>query len=46
MLNAAAAIYVSGRAKTYDEAVRAAKEAVTSGAGVVALERLRMASKA
>jgi anthranilate phosphoribosyltransferase len=45
VLNAAAAIYVSGRMKNYGEAVEAAKEAVSSGAGVVALERLRMASK-
>jgi anthranilate phosphoribosyltransferase len=45
VLNAAAAIYVSGRATTFDEAVDTAREAVASGAGVVALERLRMASR-
>jgi anthranilate phosphoribosyltransferase len=45
VLNAAAALYVSGRLKSYGEAVEAAREAVSSGAGVVALERLRMASK-
>jgi anthranilate phosphoribosyltransferase len=45
VLNAAAAIYVSGLAATYDDAVTAAHEAVTSGAGVVALERLRMAAR-
>jgi anthranilate phosphoribosyltransferase len=46
VLNAAAAIYVSGRANKFAEAVEAAREAVTSGAGVVALERLRMSSRA
>ena len=45
VLNAAAALYVSGSMRSYGEAVEAAREAVSSGAGVVALERLRMASK-
>jgi anthranilate phosphoribosyltransferase len=45
VLNAAAAIYVSGHAKKFGDAVEAAREAVASGAGVVALERLRMASR-
>jgi anthranilate phosphoribosyltransferase len=45
VLNAAAALYVGGSMKNYGEAVEAAKEAVSSGAGVVALEKLRMASK-
>lgn len=46
ILNAAAAIYVSGRAENFGEAVEAAREAVSSGAGVVALERLRQAARA
>ena len=46
VLNSAAAIYVSGKAKSFDQAVEAAREAVSSGAGVVALERLRTSSKA
>ena len=45
VLNAAAAIYVSGRTKSYSEAVELSREAVTNGAGVVALERLRSASR-
>jgi anthranilate phosphoribosyltransferase len=45
VLNAAAAIYVSGLAKTYDESVAVANEAVSSGAGVEALERLRRAAR-
>ena len=45
VLNAAAAIYVSGAVKSFGEAVEAATEAVSSGAGVVALERLRASSK-
>jgi anthranilate phosphoribosyltransferase len=43
VLNAAAAIYVSGTVGTFDDAVTAAREAVHSGAGLKALERLRSA---
>jgi anthranilate phosphoribosyltransferase len=46
VLNSAAAIYVSGKAESFGQAVEAAREAVSSGAGVVALERLRTSSKA
>jgi anthranilate phosphoribosyltransferase len=45
VLNAAAAIYVSGKAKSYGDAVEISREAVTSGSGLVALERLRSASR-
>jgi anthranilate phosphoribosyltransferase len=45
VLNAAAAIYVSGRARSFAEGVDAAREAVASGAGVVALEKLRAAAR-
>jgi anthranilate phosphoribosyltransferase len=41
LLNAAAAIYVAGKAKRYEEAVGLAKEALAAGAGMAALERLR-----
>ena len=44
VLNAAAAIYVSGRVDGFADAVRYAREALTSGAGLAALERLRAAS--
>jgi len=43
VLNAAAAFYVSGRAKDFGEGVEAAKAAIASGVGLVALERLRAA---
>jgi anthranilate phosphoribosyltransferase len=43
VLNAAAAIYVTGNVQSFDEGVDAAREAVHSGAGLVALERLRAA---
>jgi anthranilate phosphoribosyltransferase len=43
VLNAAAAFYVSGRASDFGEGVEAAREAIGSGAGLVALERLRAA---
>lgn len=43
VLNAAAAIYASDTVKTYDEAVEAARGSIVSGAGLVALERLRAA---
>lgn len=40
-LNAAAAIYLSGRAGSYYEGVTRAREALKAGAGLTALERLR-----
>jgi anthranilate phosphoribosyltransferase len=43
VLNAAAALYVSGTAATYDNAVEQSKAAIESGAGIVALDRLRVA---
>ena len=44
LLNAAGAIYVSGKAPTYAAAFEVAKEALQSGAGTAALERLRAAA--
>ena len=44
ILNAAAAIYVSGRVKTYDEGVAAAKKSIDSGEAKAVLGRLRRAS--
>jgi anthranilate phosphoribosyltransferase len=43
VLNAAAAIYLSGRVDSYKEGVEAAKFALASGAGLEALEKLRAA---
>jgi anthranilate phosphoribosyltransferase len=43
VLNAAAAFYVAGAAPTFDEGVSAATAAIKSGAGLVALDRLRAA---
>ena len=43
VLNAAAALYVGGAAPTFDDAVASATEAVKSGVGLDALERLRKA---
>ena len=43
VLNAAAAIYVSGKAATVQDGVAAAEQALDSGAGMAALERLRAA---
>jgi anthranilate phosphoribosyltransferase len=43
VLNAAAAFYVSGKTKDFGEGVEAAKAAISSGVGLVALERLRAA---
>jgi anthranilate phosphoribosyltransferase len=43
VLNAAAAFYVSGRVDTFADGVDAAREAITTGVGLVALERLRAA---
>jgi anthranilate phosphoribosyltransferase len=45
VLNAAAAIYVSGTAASYEEAVECASTALKAGSGVVALDRLRSASR-
>jgi anthranilate phosphoribosyltransferase len=44
VLNAAAAIYVSGRADSFDDAVVSARDTLNSGAGAAALERLRAAA--
>lgn len=44
LLNAAAAIYVSGRVNSLDDAVARARDAVTSGAAMAALDRLRRAT--
>ena len=38
LLNAGAAIYVSGRSKTIEEGVRLAEESIGSGAALGALE--------
>ena len=43
VLNAAAAIYVSGRVKDYAEGVSAAQAALKQGKGIAALEKLRAA---
>ncbi len=43
VMNAAAAIYVSGNVATYAEGVAAAREALDGGAGLDALERLKVA---
>ncbi len=43
VLNAAAAFYVGGVAPTFDDGVASASAAIKSGAGLVALERLRAA---
>ena len=43
VLNAAAAIYVSGVVRTYDDAVSSAEAATRDGTGLRALERLRTA---
>ncbi len=42
-LNAAAALYVGGAARDFDEGVERARAAIHSGAGLAALERLRVA---
>jgi anthranilate phosphoribosyltransferase len=44
ILNAAAAIYVSGRVKSYGEGVAAAKKSIDSGEAKSVLQRLRRAS--
>lgn len=43
VLNAAAALYVGGKAPTFDDAVTLAAKAVKDGTGLAALERLRTA---
>jgi anthranilate phosphoribosyltransferase len=44
LLNAAAAIYVSGRVRTYAEGIAAAKKSIDSGEAKSVLDRLRRAS--
>ncbi|HEX9382564.1 MAG TPA: anthranilate phosphoribosyltransferase [Gemmatimonadaceae bacterium] len=44
ILNAAAAIYVSGTVKTYADGVAVAKKSIDSGAAKAVLDRLRIAS--
>jgi anthranilate phosphoribosyltransferase len=46
VLNAAAAVYVSGKAKSYGEGVEIARNALEAGDGLAALERLRKAYSA
>lgn len=46
ILNAGAAIYLSGRVSSFDEGVEAASSALKAGKGTAALERLRAASAA
>jgi anthranilate phosphoribosyltransferase len=46
VLNAAAALYVAGAAKSFGDGVTMASEAIRSGAGLVALDRLRTAFSA
>ena len=41
VLNAAAALYVGGKAPEYEAALQLAEEALTAGAGIAALEQLR-----
>ena len=43
VLNAAAALYVGAFTPSFDEAVRVAREALSAGVGLVALERLQRA---
>ncbi len=43
VLNAAAAVYVAGRAATYEDGLRVAVEALDSGAGFAALQRMQQA---
>jgi anthranilate phosphoribosyltransferase len=43
VLNAAAALYVGGRAKNFEDGVEMAETALERGAGIAALERLRQA---
>ncbi len=43
VLNAAAAFYVGGAVASFDDGVELARDAISSGAGLVALDRLRVA---
>jgi anthranilate phosphoribosyltransferase len=43
VLNAGAALFVGGRARTFEQGVELAEDALTRGAGLAALERLRTA---
>jgi anthranilate phosphoribosyltransferase len=43
VLNAAAAIYASGTVKNFDEGVEKAREVISAGSGLLALQRLRSA---
>jgi anthranilate phosphoribosyltransferase len=43
VLNAGAALYVGGRAKNFEQGVEMAEKALDAGAGLAALERLRVA---
>jgi anthranilate phosphoribosyltransferase len=45
LLNAGAAVYVSGRAKTLEEGVRLAGESIESGAATEALESFIRATR-
>jgi anthranilate phosphoribosyltransferase len=45
VLNAAAAMYVAGKTPSYEDAVEMASTAVKEGLGIVALDRLRAASR-
>jgi anthranilate phosphoribosyltransferase len=44
VLNAAAAIYVSGRVKSYEDGIAAARNSIASGQAKTVLERLRRAT--
>ena len=44
LLNAAAALYVGGRADSFGAALTVAEEALAAGAGMAALDRLRRAA--
>ena len=46
LLNAAAALYVGGTAATYERALELSEQALRSGAGLAALDRLRRAAEA
>ena len=43
VLNAAAALYVGGRASDLERGVQLAEQAIDTGAGLAALDRLRVA---
>jgi len=43
VLNAGAALYLGGRARTFEQGVELAEQALTARAGLTALERLRQA---